>query len=64
MKGATGWVGSPVVEDLIRAGHKMTDLARSSDKAAALATTFRVLTGFLLREARCTLTVQTVANVF
>lgn len=35
--GATGWVGSTVVQDLISAGYQVTGLARSSEKAATLA---------------------------
>ncbi|WP_428391949.1 SDR family oxidoreductase [Lichenicoccus sp.] len=35
--GSTGWVGSALVEDLIAAGHRVTGLARSETKAAALA---------------------------
>ncbi|WP_233842905.1 SDR family oxidoreductase [Dyella sp. 2HG41-7] len=37
--GATGFIGMPVVKELIAAGHQVLGLCRSEDKAAALAAT-------------------------
>lgn len=34
--GASGWIGSSVVPELIAAGHKVVGLARSEESAAAL----------------------------
>ncbi|MDO9353196.1 MAG: NAD(P)H-binding protein, partial [Solirubrobacteraceae bacterium] len=35
--GATGWVGSAIVEDLVAAGHRVTGLSRTESKAITLA---------------------------
>ncbi|MCL6710266.1 NAD(P)H-binding protein [Pseudomonas sp. R2.Fl] len=37
--GTTGWVGSAVTDELLKAGHQVTGLACSNDKATVLAAT-------------------------
>ena len=50
--GATGFIGSAVVKDLIAAGHEVLGLCRSNDKAAALAAAgAQVLRGSIEDEA-------------